>query len=104
MIDLTPILQAVVGFLATWITVKVIPWIKSKTSAQQQATLSMVVDVLVYAAEQLYGSDSAKEKMGYVQSELKKRGYEADIAQIEAAVKRMNGRPIVEYTVDGSPE
>lgn len=39
MIDLTPILQALIALLAGWITLRVIPWIKAKTNAQQQAYL-----------------------------------------------------------------
>lgn len=99
MIDLTPILQAVIGFLAALLTAKVIPWIKSKTSAQQQASLATLVEVLVYAAEQIYGSGSGQQKIQYVKNELEKRGYTVDIAQIEAAVKRMNDNAAMEYSV-----
>ena len=89
-IDLTPILQAGLGLLAAFITAKLIPWIKSKTTAQQQATLGVVVDVLVYAAEQLYDSHQIQDKLGYVKAQLAERGYAVDIAQIEAAVKKMS--------------
>lgn len=99
MIDLTLILQALMGLLASLITWKVIPWIKSKATAQQQATLSMLADVAVYAAEQIYGPGKGKEKIEYVVQSLQKRGYKVDISTIEAAVKRMNDRPVVEYNV-----
>ena len=92
MIDLTPILQAVIGLLAALITAKAIPWIQSRTTAQQQATLSTLVDVLVYAAEQIYGSESGQSKLAYVESGLRDRGFNVDVAQIEAAVRRMNGQ------------
>lgn len=36
MIDLTPILQALIALLASWITLRVIPWLKAKTNKQQQ--------------------------------------------------------------------
>ena len=90
MIDLTPIFQAVVGLLAALITVRLIPWIKSKTTAQQQATLATVVEVLVYAAEQVYGAGRGKEKLQYVADQLEERGYAVDVGQIEAAVRNMN--------------
>lgn len=96
-IDLTPILQALLGLLASVITVKVIPWIKSKTTAQQQATLAMAIDFLVYGAEQIHGSGAGQQKIQYVKDELGKRGYTVDIAQIEAAVKRMNDKSVIEY-------
>lgn len=89
-IDLTPVLQALIGLLATVITVKVVPWIKARTTAQQQATLGAVVKMLVYAAEQIYGARGGKEKLQYVQEELLKRGYVVDMAEIEAAVRGMN--------------
>lgn len=90
MIDLTPILQAVIALLAALVTYKLVPWIKSKTTAQQQETLARVVDVLVYAAEQIYTSSQSQAKLEYVKQQLKERGFDVDIAQIEAAVRRMN--------------
>lgn len=102
MIDLTPILQALIGILAALITVKVIPWIKSKTTAQQQATLSVLADIGVHAAEQVYGPGKGKEKLEYAANWLLTKGYAVDIEQIEAAVKKMNDKPVIEYTV-GEP-
>lgn len=90
MIDLTPILQAVIALLAALVTYKLVPWLKSKTTAQQQETLARMVDVLVYAAEQIYTSDQSQAKLMYVKQQLKDRGYVVDLAQIEAAVRRMN--------------
>ena len=54
-IDLTPILQAVIGLIAALITIKVIPWIKARTTAEQQALLLATTKTLVFAAEQIYG-------------------------------------------------
>ncbi len=89
MIDLTPILQAILGLAAALITAKLIPWIKSKTTAAQQSTLAMVTDVLVYAAEQVYGAGNGKQKLEYVAEKLQERGFEVDIDTIEAAVRKM---------------
>ena len=72
-IDLTPIFQAVIALLAALVTYKLIPWIKSKTTAEQQALLSATVRTLVYATD-------------YVIKELEARGFTADRAAIEAAV------------------
>lgn len=92
-IDLTPILQAIIALLATIITVKVIPWIKSKTTTQQQILLEATVDILVRAAEQLYGAGHGPEKLQYVKDELELRGYTVDTAAIEAAVRELAGKP-----------
>ena len=85
-VDLTPIFQAIIALLAALVTYKLVPWIKSKTTAEQQALLSTTVKTLVYAAEQLYGAGKGAEKLDYVVSELEKRGFTADRAEIEAAV------------------
>lgn len=87
MIDLTPIFQAILALLAALITYKLIPWIKTKTTAEQQNLLLSVTSVLVFAAEQLYGAGRGSEKLDYVVRELEKRGFTADRAAIEAVIK-----------------
>lgn len=86
MIDLTPIFEAILALLAALVTYKLIPWIKARTTAEQQSLLAATVKTLVYAAEQLYGAGKGTEKLDYVISELEKRGFTADRAAIEAAV------------------
>lgn len=88
-IDLTAIIQAAIGLLAAFITAKVIPWINARTTAQQQALLRAVVQMLVSAAEQIYGSGTGQKKLEYVESQLRQRGYDVDRATIEAAVREM---------------
>ena len=88
-IDLTPIVQAVIGLLAALITYKLIPLIKAKTTAEQQALLQVTVRTLVYAAEQIYGSGAGEKKLQYVKQQLQKQGFDVDINQIEAAVKEL---------------
>ena len=91
MIDLTPIFEAILALLAALVTYKLIPWIKARTTAEQQALLA-TVKTLVYAAEQLYGAGRGAEKLDYVISELEKRGFTADRAAIEAAVAEQLGK------------
>ena len=88
-IDLTPLFQAVIGFLAALVTYKLIPWIQARTTAQQQELLRAAVSVAVYAAEQLYGAGAGKEKLMYVKGQLAKKGYHVDIDEIEAAVREL---------------
>jgi hypothetical protein len=92
-IDLTPILQAIIALLAAIITAKVIPWIQARTTTQQQILLQATVDILVSAAEQLYGAGHGPEKLHYVKDELELRGYTVDTAAIEAAVWELTGKP-----------
>ena len=88
-IDLTPIFQSILGILAALITHKLIPWIKARTTAQQQDLLRAAVSIAVYAAEQLYGAGQGKEKLLYVKGQLAKKGYHADVDEIEAAVREL---------------
>ena len=89
MIDLTDIIQAVIALIVALITYKVIPWIKAKTTESQQAILMATVRTLVYAAEQLYGAGTGKEKWQYVTRKLTEKGFDVDVDAIEAAVKEI---------------
>lgn len=88
-IDLTPLFQAVIAFLAALVSYKLIPWIQARTTAQQQEMLRAAVSVAVYAAEQLYGAGAGKEKLMYVKGQLAKKGYRIDVDEIEAAVREL---------------
>ena len=89
-IDLTPIFQALIALLASIITIKVIPWIKARTTAQQQEMLRATVSVAVYAAEQLYGTGKGHAKLMYVKGQLARKGFHVDIDEIEAAVQDLS--------------
>ena len=88
-IDLTPLFQAVIAFLAALVSYKLIPWIQARTTAQQQEMLRAAVSVAVYAAEQLYGAGAGKEKLMYVKGQLAKKGYKVDVDEIEATVREL---------------
>lgn len=92
MIDLTPLIEVVIALIAALISTKLIPWIKARATAEQQALLQATIETLVYAAEQLYGAGTGSTKLDYVVEELEKRGFTADRAQIEAAVLKMSKR------------
>lgn len=88
-IDLTPLFQAVIAFLAALVSYKLVPWIQARTTAQQQEMLRAAVSVAVYAAEQLYGTGNGKEKLMYVKGRLAEKGFKIDIDEIESAVREM---------------
>lgn len=89
-IDLTPIFQALIALLASIITIRVIPWIKARTTAQQQEMLRAAVSVAVYAAEQLYGTGKGHDKLMYVKGQLARKGFHVDVDEIEAAVQDLS--------------
>ncbi len=86
--NITTIIQAVFALIAAVITVIVIPYIKSKTTAQQQTDIEGWVRVAVSAAEQLYkGSGRGDEKKGFVLDWLKKRHIAVDEAKLDAMIE-----------------
>lgn len=86
-IDLTPIFKALVLLIAALITYRLIPWIKAKTTNEQQKGMRALVKTLVYAAEQLFGAGNGPQKLEYVKMKLVAAGFDVDIDEIEAAVK-----------------
>ncbi len=96
MIDITPIVNAVIALLAAGVSVFLIPSIKSKTTDEQRKELLEWVKIGVAAAEQLYeGQGRGEEKKKYVLEFLASMGFtvdeEAINAAIEAAVNQLNG-------------
>jgi len=86
--DITPIIEAVLALAATVVTVIVIPYIRSKTTAQQQAEINGWVRIAVSAAEQIYvGSGRGQEKKAYVINWLAEHG--VTVAQFGQAVGAM---------------
>ena len=71
MIDLTPVLQALVALIATIITALIIPYIKSKTDTEQLERMKTWVALTVKAAEQIFQEQGSGElKKAYVRERL----------------------------------
>lgn len=91
MIDLTPIMEAIIALVVAVITAFVIPWLKGKIDADKLEQIKLWVTVAVEAAEQLYnGTGRGEEKKAYVVKFLQEKGFtlDPDILDklIEAAV------------------
>ena len=99
-IDLTPIFKALVLLIAAIITYRVIPWIKAKTTNEQQAGMRALVKTLVFAAEQLYGAGNGPQKLEYVKQKLADAGFNVDVSEIEAAVKEAFNYPLLTLPQD----
>ncbi len=88
MFDITPIIEALIGLAASIVTAVVIPYIKSRTTAQKWQEITAWVSIAVTAAEQLYkGSGRGAEKKEYVLSWLRARGIAVDTAEVDALVE-----------------
>lgn len=92
--DFTAIFQAILALLGAIITYWLVPYVKSKATAQQQANVAILVRTAVQAAEQLYGAGMGKAKLDYAQAWLNERGVKYSRAEIEAAVRDL-GNDIV---------
>ena len=111
MYDITPIIEAVAALIAALITAFLVPYIKSKTTASQQAEINAWVKIAVSAAEQIFkGSGRGEEKKQYVIAWLKERGVTVDEneldALIEAAVYELTQGiiPLEGITIDTTTE
>ena len=81
MYDITPIIEAVAALIAALITALLVPYIKSKTTAEQQKEINAWVKIAVSAAEQIYtGSGRGEEKKEYVINWLREHGITVDEA------------------------
>ena len=104
-IDLTTIINALIALFAAIITYKVIPWIKAKTTNEQQIMLRAAVKTFVYAAEQIYGAGKGREKLDFVVKQLEKQGFTANRVEIEAAVgEYINNFAMLNPVVEGAVE
>lgn len=88
MVDLTPIVNAVVALAAALITAFLIPWLKRKATAEQMAQAQKWVTIAVEAAEMIYkGSGLGEAKKAYVQSYLETKGYKMDVDTVDALIE-----------------
>lgn len=88
MFDITPIIEAVAALIGVIITCVLIPYIKSKTTTEQQKEINAWVKIAVSAAEQLFtGNGRGEEKKAYVIAWLKERGITVDEAELDALIE-----------------
>ena len=86
--DITTIIEAAAALVAAVITAVVIPYIKSRTTAQQQAEINAWVKIAVTAAEQIYrGSGRGEEKKAYVLNWLQEHGITVDAEKLDALIE-----------------
>lgn len=87
MIDLTPLCNALIAAAAVAVSLFVIPWLRSKTTAEQRSDLLKWVDIAVAAAQQLYYQCSGQTRLDYALSLLAEQGFNVDLRQVRDAVE-----------------
>ena len=86
--DITTIVEAVAALIAAIITAFVVPYIKSRTTTNQQQQITAWVRIAVTAAEQIYaGSGRGEEKKAYVIDWLRKHGVTVDESKLDALIE-----------------
>lgn len=100
MTDITSIMEAVAALAMAIITTFVVPYIKSKTTLEQQSQLNEWVRIAVTAAEQVYeGPGQGDRKKAYVLTWLAGHGIAVDEdkldAMIEAAVYELTNTGLI---------
>ena len=80
--DITTIIEAAAALVAAVITAVVIPYIKSRTTAQQQAEINAWVKIAVTAAEQIYrGSGRGDQDVIRTALDLELVGLHVEVAE-----------------------
>ena len=101
MVDITPIVQAVIALLVAIATCVLIPLIRSKTTLSKRQELLEWVQIAVQAAEQIYqGSGRGAEKKMYVQAWLKEQNIVISDSEIESAVHTLNSALLIGEPVE----
>jgi hypothetical protein len=105
MFDITTIIEAILALVAVLITGIVIPYIRKRTTTEQQKEILAWVKIAVTAAEQIYvGSGRGPEKKMYVIDWLADRNITVDTnkidAIIESAVYELNNGTVILEPVD----
>ena len=93
--DLNPIFEAIIALIAAVVSCVLIPYIRKKTTAQEQERLLSLARMAVTAAEQIFeGIGRGEEKKAYATQWLAERNLnvkgDAIEAAIESAVYAMN--------------
>lgn len=86
--NITVIVEAAIALIAAICTTVIVPYIKSKTTAQQQETVNQWAQIAVSAAEQIYsGPGRGAEKKYYVLEFLKEKGVIVDESALDALIE-----------------
>ena len=93
LIDLTNLIEAVLGILFLIAMKYLLPWLKARMTAEQEASFALIVEIAVMAAEKIYGAQHGEDKLKYVEEYLEARGIYIDTTRIRAyvnsAIKKM---------------
>lgn len=86
--DYTLLFEGVLTILFALVTMYVIPWIKTKVSAEELTEIIKWVKIAVQAAEMIYKESGMGEaKKAYVKTFLEDKGIKYDERQIDSMIE-----------------
>ena len=86
--DYTMLFEGILTVLFALVTLYIIPWIKSKVTAEELADIIKWVKIAVQAAEMIYKeSGMGKAKKDYVLTFLADKGIKYDERQIDSLIE-----------------
>lgn len=99
MIDLTPLVEAIIGLAAAAITLFLIPWLRARYGNETLEKARGWVQIAVYAAEKLYGAGNGDQKLAYAEQVLAQHKIKLDTvtlkAMVDAEIRKMEQSEIV---------
>lgn len=102
MIDLTPLVEALLALATAALTVFFIPWVRARYGNETLEKAKSWVQIAVYAAEKIYGAGHGDQKLAYAEQMLAQHKIKLDTATIkaliDAEIKKMEqAEPFIEY-------
>ncbi|MCI8980290.1 MAG: phage holin [Clostridia bacterium] len=101
-VDMTQVFLGVLGLITVIITSVIVPWIKSKTTLEQQNMIRTWATIAVYAAQQLFTNSEEKKNyaLQYVSDMLKKYNIELTANEISTYIE--GALKDIKTSVDGA--
>ena len=94
MTDLTPIIEIIVALIGALLAAFVIPWLRTKLTAEGTKELLTWVQIAVSAAQQLYHQLDGSKRLEYALSILEQKGFDIEsdvvISAVEAEVLKLH--------------
>lgn len=87
MIDITHIAQIIIALIGAIISAFVVPCIRNKISKQDMDKMLELIEIAVYAAQQLYWDKKGSERLQYVLDFLSEHGYDVDDKTVRNAIE-----------------
>lgn len=87
MIDLTPIMNAIIAVLAAVVVSYVVPWIKSKKTAEETKDLMAWAKIAVSAAQQMFYQLDGEERLEHALNVMREAGFDVDTIEVRNAIE-----------------